>query len=165
MLNYKLNKKQKLEQSYIYVANTIYNVMNDKGSKIVCFTSSLSNKLDKYLILKNVHGKMLNNGKNVLFINTDECVKDNSDVNFMNINDCSKKILQDVLNDNKDKYDMIMVNAAPVRLFANAVEYAKLCDSTIIMERYLYSRYSDYESTILKLNQNNVKISGVVTYK
>ena len=165
MTEYKLNKEQKLEQSYIYLANTILNLNNNNNSKFICVTSSMENRMDKYLIAKNICNQIRKNGKNVLLLNVDTHYEKCDISNDMDINGMSSKKLKKVFDDNRDKYDIVLINVPSVRLFANTIECAKLCDGTIIVERYLYTKYKDFEDTILRLKENNIKIYGLITYR
>ncbi len=167
--SYKLDRNQKLLQSYKYVANSIIEIKNTNSYNVIGISSSLNYKESKYIAVKNVYNQLIDKGLDALLINAELEPESNSLVNKkgkiwefknLNVNDMKNIILEE-----KEKRDLILINIPPILIMADALEYSKLCDSIILLERYSYSKYRDYENTIAQLNDNNINISGVITYR
>lgn len=171
---YAINNQEILTQSYIYVSNSIENIMQSSNIKSLAVTSSLPIKNEKLYACRNICRELGRNGKSVLLINadiipgqavsiSDIALKQNyKEVSCTNIN---KKEFESLINKHQNDFDSIIINIPPVSIMADSLEYASSCGNVILLERYLYSKYSRYENTILMLKQSNVNICGVVTYR
>lgn len=169
---FNVSKEEKQKQSILYATAHMCNILNTTNNKIFGVTSTLDNIETKKFIIQEI-SKSMSKMHNLKVLNCIcnvgsekdlgiEYMQDNSidmvvNVNFTNIND--------ILKENEYKYDVIFVILDPVNLFANALSCAKFCDSVIMVERYLYSKYNDYEKSLLYLKDNNIEVSGVITYR
>lgn len=168
-MSYKISKSQKQKQSILYAAGYIHNIISDTDNKVFAVSSTLDNfNMRKFIITqisKNMSEtyscKVLNcfcsleNGSKPEYINK------NSVDSVINVN---LKNLSNVLDENRDKYDVIFVLLEPVNIFAQSLNCARLCDSAIMIERYLYSKYKEFEKSLMYFAENNINVSGVITY-
>lgn len=168
--NYSISKVQKHNQSILYAANYINNIMSNTGHKIFAISSTLKNMDTRKIIINQISKGMINT-YNYKVLNCFCNDKNSSEIEYINENSIDSvvnvgfKNLENVLKENHDKYDIIFVMLEPVNVFADALGCAKLCDSIIMIERYLYSKYNEFEKSLVYLKDNDINIDGVITYK
>lgn len=168
--NYSISKVQKQNQSILYAANYINNIMRDTNHKVFAISSTLKNLNTRKFIINQVSRGMINT-YNYKVLNCFCSVKDCSEIEYINENsvdsvvNVSLKNLENVLKENYDKYDVIFVMLEPVNVFADALSCAKLCDSIIMIERYLYTKYNKFEKSLMYLKNNDINVAGVITYR
>jgi hypothetical protein len=69
------------------------------------------------------------------------------------------------LTEQAENYDIILVKLPPIQIFAQALEYAKVCRKVFLTVRYLYSTHKDIDR-IMALSQNNqIDICGAIALK
>lgn len=165
---YKLKKKEKLAQSYRAVANAISDTID---GKVLGVTSSLPSKGPREETCMEICGILHENGKKVALINADinpgASKTENSygeDFAVISLVNASAKEVSSKIDEQSKNADIVLVNIPPVIFMADAVKYAKACGRVILFERYTYSKYKDYEDTLIELKRYGVKIEGVVTY-
>lgn len=175
------NKRAKyiaLAQSYLYVANFLYDLSRKSEKHIYAFTSSIVQDDEKYIICKNICNKICGNNIKVLFVNAtidlstkqkfefNKSVKDNDNLfDQINIYNSEKFKLQEIIEKNFKNYDMILVNIPNIIYMADALEYAKICKNIILIEKHGKSNYSDFENVLSISHQNGLNIDGIITYR
>lgn len=169
---YNLNKKEKLAQSIKYISNYLVNLARDDVGNVIGITSSLPYKNSKLEICKGICNSVKDTDHKLAFIDVDlgsgknQKDSDYGTDNFKkiylskyNIDDFSK-----LIKENKQNYNIIIVNIPPISVMAESIQYAKVCGRVVLLERYMYTTYREYEETLIKLKTQGVKIDGVVTY-
>ncbi len=145
------------EENFKYLANNIIDISKNESKKIFCFTSSLSisNKKinDLYInVTQNIYKIILNKGIKIKII-------DNSISKFDNIK------LKEILKLDLESYDMIFVCISNVLQSSESFECAKICKNIILVEKYMYSYYKNYEKILFYLKNFNIIPRGVITVK
>lgn len=146
-------RKAGFSESVKYIANYLIMSMKEDSGNIFGISGSMDFKEDKLMICENIVSSINKKGMKSKLINVDK------EENNIGVDD-----LKNILNREKIGLDLIIVNIPAISIFADGVEYAKLCDKLILTERYMYSTYRAYEDTIIKLKTHRIKIGGVVTY-
>ncbi len=172
--SYKLSKKEKQAESFHYTTNSLSALIEKSEGSVFAFTSTLSNQTLKLSVCRKLLKEMTAIlGKKVLLLTIDlkqektPPQKDDPEKCFdeeILLSETSNE-LKSILEERKSKYDLIFLNLAPVNIFSAALESAKLCDGVILIERYSYTKYRNYEQSLLYLKENHVPITGVIPYK
>jgi|GEM_PF-6212955 len=168
--NYKLKKNEKKEQAVEFCAGNLTNLTQKENKKIFAVSTSTKNKNIKENVIESLSKTLSEDGKKVLIIkigvNGEQfCEQKDTLYPIINRENIHPSELLELLSVEKDEYDIIFVDIPPVILFAKAVEYAKHCDCVLLVEKYLYSKYMDFEKTLSVLNGQDVLVSGIITYK
>lgn len=170
MLNLKKKRNSEIEESHKYAANTLSHIAAQKNKKIFAVTSSCF-RLPYRSIAKNIFEKV--SGKSLLldvYIDggeketVDQVTKfgDRHKIKLVNV---SQKTFKRIICENESSYDIILCIIPPVDLKADALEYAKICKNAVLIEKYTWSRYEDYENSLLRLKNANINIDGVIACK
>lgn len=171
--NKSIDRNTKQLQSVMYAANRIVNLTDENNINVLSISSSIKDKNTETNIISDIVSQIIKLDKKVAFIDisfsgeeTKESNIDSSDSLYKKtiVNPETKK-LSLLIDELKNKYDIVIVNIPPVRIFANALQYAKICGNIILIERYLYSKHKNFQETLDLLKQNNVDIKGIITYK
>lgn len=166
---YIARKQERRKQGYKYISNAIIKMCEEDNISPIGITSSIDKSTQKYDICRNICIEICENGRNVVLINAD--MRFNQSKNIKSYHEGFREIslvdfkvseLRCILKEEKDKGDIIIVNIPPVIVLADALEYAKVCENILLIERYSYSKYKDYEKTILLLKRSEVVISGAI---
>ncbi len=158
------------QESYRYVANTLINTYKNDGKKVFSFTSS-SLSIDSCLkIIRNLGEHISKKGLDILLIQA--CLPENKviskasnvkDKSLLKFDNLTSNELKEIVNENHKNYDLILIVIPSVIIKADALEYTKVCDKTILVEKYMYCYYSNYEETILYLKNSGIIPNGVIT--
>lgn len=172
--SYKLSKKEKQAESFHYTANSLSDLIERSEGSVFAFTSTLFNQTLKTSVCRKLLEETSTSpGKKVLLLTIDLKKektfpqKDDSkkcfDEEVLLGEACNE--FKSILEERKSKYDLVFLNLPPVNIFAAALESAKLCDGVILIERYSYTKYCNYEQSLLYLKENHIPIIGVIPYK
>ncbi len=143
--------RDSFNESIKYISNSIIKISQDGNGNVIGLSSSRPEKQYKLLFCKEIEEKIKEKNLKVKFLD------------FENKNDkidCVKSFI----NKEKENNDIVFVNIPSVSFFADSVEYAKLCDRVILLEKYMYSTYKDYEESIIRLKSFGVRLEGVIAY-
>ena len=168
----KLRRQSKLNQSYLYISNSILDILKDKEIKVIGITSSFVDKRTKGIICENICKNICGKGDKVCLItayvdinnknyNLHEIVENN--IKIIRTQNISENKLQELID--KEKEDsVVVVDLSPINIFAEALEYAKVCKNVILVEKYCHSRYDEFENTLDILKQSNINTLGIITH-
>ena len=171
---YAIDNHQSIKQSYIYISNAIDDIFKNNSFNLLAFISSMPVKKEKIYICRNICRYMSNKRKSVLFINADitpdlkpqkDDTKNKDGYKEISCVNLDVKEFEQLVRESEQKNDIVIVNLPPVAVMADSLRYAVSCGNAVLLERYLYSKYMDYENTVLMLKQAGVNICGVVTYR
>lgn len=168
-----LKKRSKIiqKESYKYLANKIIRVYEKNNENLFGFTSSNNDFDFSNKILKRLVHNLSEKGLKVLFIESKIDNTDIHDVLFTNISEYQKFIktinlkpieFKKIINENKELYDIVIVSIPSTLIWADSLEYAKICENMILIEKYEYSYYSDYENLLLNFKEYDLKPIGVI---
>ena len=149
-----------IEQQIKCVSKTLLNFAYESSpNTIFGITSSCDNKAMKFNFCKKILQEMKSEGKNVYMIDADFlCENNNPNVYLCKSLDEINKTLK---NQNEN---FVILNMPCVLTNADTIDYSKFCNKIFMFERYCYTKYENYEKSILQFKVNNIKISGIVTY-
>lgn len=168
----KLRRQSKLNQSYLYISNSILDILKDKEIKVIGITSSFVDKKSKSIICENICKNICDKGYKVCLItayvdinsknyNLHEIVEKN--IKIIRTQNINKNKLEELINKEKEDY-IVIADLSPVNIFAQSLEYAKICKNILLLEKYCYSKYSDFENTLDILKQSNINVLGIITH-
>lgn len=169
MLNFKNKFKANIsDESFKYTSNSILRVLTDLDDKLIAFTSS-SNECSYYDTLKKIFETLkLTEDKICViysYINSGEPnIKEADCGNFIAENLKSGEFRK-LVDECKKKFDKIFVVVPTVIVYADALEYVKICANVILVEKYMRSKYSKYENTLDVLKNVGINICGVIARK
>lgn len=170
-VRYTLSASDLQQQAFQYVVNRLLEFIDRDHKKIFAFSTSNSYKAQKDNITKALAELSQQKGKRVLYVQCDQ-LSSGTDSIMLNteqgvdvLQEPTVETLKLFLHENRSLYDMIILNLSPILYAAQASEYAKLSDGVFLLERYVYSQYSNYENTLLALKQQSISILGVIPYE
>lgn len=162
-------RRTKEKESMKYVSNAVYNMVSD--NKIIAVSSTLLNTKSIYEISEDIIKEISkHSNKKILLINcgletNKESKTDEELFNIKHFPNLDVNEIKGALKENKDLYSKIFINIPSVNTYSDALEIAKECGNIILIEKYSYSKYKNFEETIMNLKENNIKISAVVPIK
>lgn len=168
----KLKKFNKINQSYLYISNAILDTLNRREISVIGITSSFMDKKSKDIICENISSCICKKDRQVCLINSyidinnknyilnESKIENLKIIKTQNIN---VNKLEELIDKESNNY-LVMVSLPPINIFAEALEYAKICKNIILIEKYCHSKYSDFENTLYILNQNNISVLGIIPH-
>lgn len=171
--NYSIDKKAKSKQAIMYASNAIIDLLSRIDKNIIAVSSSIKDKEYRLHIMRNIASEIEGLGKKTALINIDfsnktveeDEIDSKGNLYKRTVVNPSVKEFNLLVDELKNKYDVVIVNVPPIRVFSNALQYAKICENIILIEKYLYTRYNEFEETLDLLKQNYVNVLGIITYK
>ena len=168
----KLKKYNKINQSYLYISNAILDTLKNREVKVIGITSSFIDKKSKDIICENICKRICKKDIQICLIDS------YIDINNKNytLNESRSESLKIIKTQNikvnkleeligkESNNSLVIINLPPINIFAEALEYAKICKNIILIEKYFHSKYSDFENTLDILNQNNISVLGIIPY-
>lgn len=160
-------------QSVMYAANRIVNLIDENNISVLSISSSINDKNTETYIINDIISQITKLDKKVAFIDISFSKEGTKESNVNSSDSLYKKTtanpetkeLNLLIDELKNKYDIVILNVPPINIFANALKYAKICGNVILIERYLYSKHKGFQETLDLLKQNNIDLKGIITYK
>lgn len=168
----KLKKSSKIEQSYLYTANKIFDISKSKKINVVGISSSFTDKKSVDIICRNICKRICKKEIKTCLISanidlsSNKCSLDETldgNLKIIKSQNISSENLEKLISEEKSS-SFVVINLAPVNIFAQALEHAKICKNIILVEKYCYSKYKDFENTIDILKLNGVDILGIIAH-
>ena len=160
-----LKRKSSTERSIKYIARYFVN-LSKSGSKFIGITSSGNNKELQFFLCRKICKEILYFNSSVALVDADRnTLPENS--NFKIISTNTDKVDNEVIMkilELKNKYDIVLFNVSSVLSNISSLDYLKTCDKVFSAERCMYTYYSDFENTLNKLKNNNMELSGILTF-
>ena len=163
----KKNMKESFKESVKYIANSLIELSKNDSGNVIGISSSRAEMVSRGKICENICCEISNKVENTAFINigSGEPGKTNNKLKEICKKDMPISELQEIINKEKKDRDIVIVNIPSIVYTADGVEYAKLCDRVVLLEKYMYSTYKDYEEALIRLKAHGVKIDGVIAYE
>lgn len=169
MLNFKNKfRADRSDESLKCTSNSVFRLLAGLDDKSIAFTSS-ANECSYYDTLKKVF--------EILKLKEDKiCVIysyiDSGESSLKEV-DCGHFVAKNLKSDEfkklvdecRKKFDKILVVVPTVTVYADALEYAKICANVILVEKYMCSKYLEYENTLDVLENVGINVCGVITRK
>ncbi len=160
------NKKTKnsVEQSLGFISFFLLkNCKNEKN--LIGLTGSYDNKKMKFSLCYKIC-EQISQTKKVALLDLDYSDELTNSKNF-SIKHCESDIskieFKKILDDFCDR-DFVIMNAPCVLNNSKSLFYLEMCDKVFMVERYMYTRYCDYEKSVYLLKMGGVDVSGVISY-
>lgn len=148
-----MERNDKFQESIGYIANYLIRLCENSDGNVIGISSSRECKEEKLDICRILNKEINKKGLNSKLIDSER--------EGIGIS----KNLEEVLTKERTKNDLIIVNIPSIPAYADGVEYAQKCDILLLLERYMYSTYKDYEETLIRLKAYGIKPDGVITYE
>lgn len=165
---YRQTKEEQNEQSFAFAANAILKESDGEGCITVLLTSSYSQQGEQAVIAEKLAAH-LKERRRVLLISVDPQQQKLTEISIQDgmaqAGNPSPEKLADFLAGQKESVDIILLNVPPVRLFANALEYAGQADHLYLVEPVRRTVYSEFEKTVGLLESRGLKPSGTILYR
>lgn len=169
---YRLNKKDTQTQAVSYCAHNLLDVAEQKQYKVFAVSTSTQFKQYKEEMCRQTAAFLCQNGHKVTIIRLDWKEDANSKTEiqrdaYTDICACnlSTEAFVELLLKERESADLVLVDMPPVALLSQALEYAKQCDTVLLVEKYAYSKYKEFEKTLCILKEHGLQVCGVVSYK
>lgn len=164
MIFSKQNYEQKIEQSAKYFARFLIKSV-EKKSNIIGFSSSYDNKRIKFVICKKICEEILNYNKSVSLFDSDYMLEDTENFETKSL---SSSVFDDIIKneiiDSSRTSDIIILNVPCLSNNVVSLDYLSICSKIFLVERYMYTKYSEFNSTLEKIKFNNLNVSGIISY-
>ena len=148
--------RNKLNESIKYIANSLVRLSQDGNGNVIGVSSSRECDNAKRDICEKICREIKNKDIKVEFVDAEEGENLGESM--------TAKELVHLLQDKREKNDIVLVNVPSVAFVADGVEHAKICGRLVLLEKLMYSTYKDYEETLIRLKAHKVRIDGVVAY-
>ena len=161
-----LSKKVKnsVEQSLGFISFFLLkNCQNERN--LIGLTGSYDNKKMKFSLCCKIC-EQLSQTKRVALVDLD-CSEKLKDPKNFSIKYCESGISKTEFKKILDGFcdcDFVIVNVPCVLSNSNSLFYLEMCDKVFMVERYMYTKYCDYERSIYLLETGGVDVSGVISY-
>lgn len=160
------NKKIKnsVEQSLGFISFFLLkNCQNERN--LIGLTGSYDNKKMKFSLCCKIC-EQLSQTKKVALLDLDCSEKLKAPKNF-SIEYCESDISKTEFKKILDGFcdcDFVIVNVPCVLSNFKSLFYLEMCDKVFMVERYMYTKYYDYERSIYLLETGGVDVYGVISY-
>lgn len=164
--DYAQTKDEQNEQSYAFAANAILETVDNQGGNTLALTSSNTNKEGQWAVAANIADKLRSHCRVLLIYVTPQgdgeiAVKDG----VAKADNPSPEKLGAFLKEKKETADILLLCLPPVRLYAQALEYAKMADKLYLVERTCHSTYGGFEKTLGLLSTYDIHPAGTILYR
>ncbi len=152
MFGMNVKKENEFIESIRYIVNRLIMLSQAENCNVIGISSSRDCGREKYNICEILSKEIKRKNFNSTLIDTET-----GDIQ-------TPQKLEDLLTEEREKNDIIIINIPPVPIIADSVEYAKKCDIMLLLEKYMYSTYKDYEEAVIRIKSYGIRLEGVVTY-
>ena len=164
MIFNKQNCEQQIEQSAKYFARFLINNVKDKNN-IVGFSSSHDDKKTKFLICKKICEEILNYNKSVSLFDSDYMLEDTENFETKSL---SSSVFDDIIKNeiinSSTTSDIVILNVPCLSNNVVSLDYLSVCSKIFLVERYMYTKYSEFNNALDKIKFNNLNVSGIISY-
>lgn len=159
-----LNEKNSVDQSIKYIARFL--VKNLEMSKnVIGFTGSYDNKKIKFSICKKICEEILEYKKSICLLDADYMLGKTEKFETKSLSSVVfDEIIQDEISNSSSSYDVVIVNIPCILSNIISLDYLSSCNKIFLIERCMYTKYNDFENMLGKLKDNNLIVSGVISY-
>lgn len=153
-----------IEQSAKYFARFLIKKSTNK-SNIVGLSSSYDNKKIKFIICKKICEEIINYNKSVLLFDADYMLENTENFDTRSL---SSSVFDDIIKneiiDSSTTHDLVILNVPCVPTNVISLDYLSVCNKIFLIERYMYTKYSEFNSTIEKMKLSGLDVSGIISY-
>ena len=153
-----------IDQSAKYSARFFIKELGN-NKNVIGISSSYDNKKLKFLICKKICQEILNYEKTVFLFDADYMLEktENFETRYLSSSLFDEVIKNEIIV-KKSKSDVVILNIPCITNNVVSLDYLSICDEIFLAERYMYTKYDELNSTIKKLQMNDLKISGIISY-
>lgn len=159
-----LNKNDSVNQSIKYIARFLVKSL-EKSNNIFGFTGSYDNKKIKFSICKKICEEILEYKKKVCMLDADYMLSNTEKFETKSLSSVVfDEIIQSEISNSSSSHDIVIINVPCVRSNIVSLDYLSLCNKIFFIERCMYTKYNDFEDILGKLKDNNLIVSGIISY-
>lgn len=163
MFGFKKQSTYSKKESYKNIANNLICALKEEKKNVFAFVSSSCNLGE---IVSSIGAEASKKVKtlvvNVCFDGEPKKSLNCEDVKVINTSSLAEDFENDLLK-YKSEFDLILVSLNSILTKAEALEYAKVCEEIIIIEKCTECYYSDYENMLAGFKAINITPRGVIT--
>ena len=74
------------------------------------------------------------------------------------------EVIREEISNSSHSHDIVIMNAPCILSNVVSLDYLSLCNKIFLLERYMYTKYNDFENILGKLKDNNLVVSGIISY-
>ena len=159
-----LNKKDSVNQSIKYIARFLVKNI-EKSKNIIGITGSYNNKKMKFSICKKICEEILEYKKSVCILDTDYMLNNTEKFETKSLSSVVfDEVIREEISNSSHSHDIVIMNAPCILSNVVSLDYLSLCNKIFLLERYMYTKYNDFENILGKLKDNNLVVSGIISY-
>ena len=163
MLGFKNQSTYSKKESYKNIANNLICALKEEKKNVFAFVSSSCNLNEIVSCIgaeasKKVKALVVN----VCFDGEPKNSLDSKDVKIITTSGLAENFENDLLK-YKSEFDLILVSLNSILTKAEALEYAKVCEEIIIIEKCTECYYADYENMLAGFKAIGISPRGVIT--
>lgn len=170
---YLLGKNDKRLEAYYHAAHGLEQLMGKNDLHIIGVMGSNIYQEEKNALLHHVANALAYRKKSILMMDfplsnyANNEVLESKEVAFdcAEVNSAEVDVINAYLTQAKEQYEVIFFSLPPTYLSALSVEYAKLCDGVIMVERYGYTKQEHYVRNLETLKQYEIPVYGAISYR
>lgn len=161
---YKLTQDQLEQDSYKLTVHSLIDQAKKQGIKLLGVSTSMQVKNEKERNLATMADMLCAKGVRLALVNKDP--HSNLDAFCAGAKyEYIPLFAQANLAELKNSYDLVLVNLAPIGLFADAMLQAKECDALLLAEKYSKTRHSQFDRLLGEIKDNKLNLLGVIANK
>lgn len=158
------NINSSVDQSIKYVARFLVKHL-DRSKNIIGITGSYNNKKIKFSICKRICEEIIEYKKSVCILDADYMLSNSEKFETKSLSSTVfDEVIKNEISDSSSSHDIVVINVPCLLSSIISLDYLSFCNQIFLIERYMYTRYNDFENILGKLKDNNLIISGIISY-
>lgn len=163
MFGFKKESGYNKKESYKHIANNLICALKEEKKNVFAFVSSSCNLNE---IVSKIGAEAAKKVKtlvvNVCFDSEPKNSLDSKDVKIINTSGLAENFQNDLLK-YKSEFDLVLISLNSILTKAEALEYAKICEEIVIIEKCTECYYADYENMLAGFKTIGINPRGVIT--
>ena len=163
MFGFKKQSTYSKKESYKNIANNLICTLKEENKNVFAFVSSSCNLNE---IVSGIGAEASKKVKtlivHVCFDDEPKSSSDSKDVKIITTSGLAENFENELLK-YKSEFDLILVFLNSILTKAEALEYAKVCEEIIIIEKCTECYYADYENMLASFKAAGIRPRGVIT--
>ena len=164
MIFYKQQYDKQIEQSAKYFARLLIKNSGNKNN-IIGLSSSYDNKKLKFTICKKICDEIINYNKNILLFDADYMLENTENFDTRSL---SSSVFDDIMKneiiDNAVTHDLVIINVPCIPTNVISLDYLSICNKIFLIERYMYTKFNEFNNTLERMKMNGLSVSGIISY-
>ena len=159
-----LNKNDSVNQSIKYIARFLVKNL-EKTKNVIGITGSYNNKKMKFSICKKICEEILEYKKSVCLLDADYMLNNTEKFETKSLSSVIfDEVIQNEISNSSFSYNIVIVNIPCILSNIISLDYLSSCNQIFLTERFMYTKYNDFENMLGKLKDSNLIVSGIISY-